>query len=357
MKKFLSTTIKTIAKWFALLVYGVETKPEEDPYDPKKCLEKLRGKSVDEQIFYLFEKSKEPTNKFHYIFEAFHELSAYHHIFEGEKRFQRNFLNCRGCAAHSLRIKLDNSYNLVIAVEFYKPAGDGRSTSLSGLERTELALSAKATKEIAHACQKINNLYERFGNDVLVNIELVPLNEKNEPFYEGEVQSIGLGIRYKLLDEDRYFTAYYKSNMFKKKLNGAAITADNLSCEYSAVINKINQIWRDNGSNLRLQGDLVDPTKTTLNDMPFITTLKSRCEMIKDLCSEEFFKAMINLLNHDVYLVRISDQESQLVMDPKVNSEGFIEFKPVFKMDTTVLAVSIAATKLNTRLSHESIRC
>lgn len=217
---------------------------------------------------------------------------------------------------------------------------------------TAVDLSAKAQKELIQATIKARNLHDRFTG-TLHRIVLVPLNENNEYIMAGVADSIGLAIEYELLDETRYFMAYYKSNMLKKKLNGAAITADELTKKYTNAICSINEYWRTNGSNLYLKAYPDDPSKTSLNEKRlFANTDKPRYALMNAIVSEDFCSAMTNLMKHDIYIVKVGNTESQLAMDPKLTPEGLIEFKPVFKSDAAILAVSIAATKINSRLPY-----
>ena len=214
-------------------------------------------------------------------------------------------------------------------------------------------LDEKARKEFPQALIKAKNLCDRFAG-ILKRIILVPLNENNE--YETKkrtISSIGFAIEYELLDETKFFMAYYKSNLFKKKLNGAAITLDELTKNYCDAVNRINSMWKEHSSKLHLSCKVTCPSKLSLNGRPiFAGTNKSPCELMKTVLSDDFYQAMERLLDHDVYMVK-TGEESQIVMDPTVNSSGIIEFKPVFKTDTAVLAVSAAVTKLNSRSSYE----
>jgi len=213
-------------------------------------------------------------------------------------------------------------------------------------------LSLKAQEELPRAILKAKNLRDRFVG-TLSRIILVPLNRDNT-FVEGEnqtVDSIGIAVEYQLLDEVKYFMAYFKNNEIKKKLHGAAITNDNAEKAYLNAISAINQEWRDNGSSLFLTRGK-EPWDLTLNSCKMFHTEEKPWALRATIASEEFREVMRNLLHHDIYKVRLGIEECEyrIVMDPVVRTGGYIEFSPVFKTDSSVLATAVSATRLNKRL-------
>ena len=215
-----------------------------------------------------------------------------------------------------------------------------------------MQLSLKAQEELPRAILKAKNLRDRFIG-TLTRIILVPLNRDNT-FVEGEnqvVDSIGIAVEYQLLDETKYFMAYFKNNEIKKKLHGAAITNDNAEKAYRNAVASINQEWKNNGSSLLL----------TIGEKPWDLALNA-CKMFykedkpwalkATIASEDFREVMRNLLHHDIYKIRLGVEEFEyrIVMDPVVRTGGYIEFSPVFKTDNSVLATAVSATQLNKRL-------
>lgn len=213
-------------------------------------------------------------------------------------------------------------------------------------------LSLKAQEELPRAILKAKNLRDRFIG-TLTRIILVPLNRDNT-FVEGEnqiVDSIGIAVEYQLLDETKYFMAYFKNNEIKKKLHGAAITNDNAEKAYRNAVASINQEWKNNGSSLFLtMGE--NPWDLTLNACKMFHTEGKPWALKATIASEDFREVMRNLLHHDIYKVRLGfeEYEYRIVMDPVVRTGGYIEFSPVFKTDSSVLATAVSATQLNKRL-------
>jgi hypothetical protein len=171
---------------------------------------------------------------------------------------------------------------------------------------------------------------------------------------EGEnqvVDSIGIAVEYQLLDETKYFMAYFKNNEIKKKLHGAAITNDNAEKAYRNAVASINQEWKNNGSSLFLTiGE--NPWDLALNACKMFHKEEKPWALKATIASEDFHEVMRNLLHHDIYKVRLGFEEFEyrIVMDPVVRTGGYIEFSPVFKTDSSVLATAVSATQLNKRL-------